>query len=119
MNKVSVRCWEVQNYRSGEASPDRLFITYPEDNSGHDLITCLNCGKVYAVTVAKEVYVGPPLAEKLKDINCVSCGKLLDGNYGYYPEVYVSDGNQHTHKREIEVPDDNLSIVKEFYGIYE
>ncbi|MGH7158421.1 MAG: hypothetical protein ACREGD_05165 [Candidatus Saccharimonadales bacterium] len=119
MTKVSVRRWEVETYRSGAASPDRLFITYPEDNSGHDLITCLNCGEVYAVTVAKEVYVGPPLAEKVEDINCVSCGKLLDGNCGYYPEVYASDGNQHAYKRETEVPDDSLSIVKQFYGIYE
>jgi len=119
MNKVSVRCWEVENHRLGESVPDHLIITYPEDNSGHELITCLNCGEIYAVTVVKEVYIGPPLAEKVKGIRCVSCGEYLIGNYAYYPETYIADGKQHAYRRNIELPDDKQSIVKELFGIYD
>lgn len=119
MNKVLVRCWEVENYRSGIIKPDRLFITYPEDNNGHELITCLNCGMVYAVTVLKEVYFGPPLPDKLKEINCIGCGKSLGSNYASYPETYVINRNIYTYQRSKELPDDAKSFVKDFWGIYE
>ncbi|MBS3955316.1 MAG: hypothetical protein KGZ88_20390 [Methylomicrobium sp.] len=119
MNKVLVRCWELESYQSGVIKPHILYITYPEDNSGHDLITCMECGEIYAVTVVKEVYIGPPLSEKIKELKCVRCGRALDGNYSYYPERYVFDGNSYSFNRPKELPDDKLSIVKEFYGIYE
>ncbi len=119
MNKVSVRCWEIENYRSGAAAPDHLFITYPEDNSGHELITCTNCGELYAVTVVKEVYVGPPLSTKVKGLKCIKCGGQLEENFAYYPETYFADGELITYQRDTVMPDDNKSLVKEFYGIYE
>ncbi len=119
MNKVSVRCWEVENYRSGANAPDHLFITYPEGNSGHELITCKNCGELYASTVVKEVYVGPPLAEKMKGVKCIKCGNNLDNNFAYYPETYLANGKLITYQRNTEIPDDSESLVKEFYGIYE
>ena len=119
MKKVSVRCWKVKSFRAGKTLPDHLFVTYPESDSGHDLITCLNCGEIYAVTIVKEVYVGPSLDNKVKGINCISCGLSLDRNYAKYPETYVVDGERHSYAREVVLPDDNQSIVKEFYGIYE
>lgn len=118
MNKVLVRCWEVLNYVHDD-SPHKLYITYPEDNSGHDLICCMSCGAVYAVTVAKEVYVGPPLPEKVKGLKCVNCRNLLEDNYSFYPETYVINGLRYSFVRALEMPDDNLAITKEFYGIYE
>ena len=119
MKKIPVRCWEVKNYRLGKAYPDCLFITYPESDNGHDLITCLNCGEIYAVTIVKEVYLGPPLEEKIKGLNCVSCGKPLKNNYASYPDLYIADGKQYAYSRDMVLPSDSQSIVKEFYGIYE
>lgn len=119
MNKVLVRCWKLENYRPGRSAPDELFITYPESNNGHELITCTNCGEIYAITVVKEVYVGPPLAEKIRDMKCVKCGKKLEENFSYYPENYISDGQRIAYQRSTMIPDDNQTLVKEFYGIYE
>lgn len=119
MNRVSVRCWKVNNYGSGIDSPDRLFITYPEDNNGHNLIICKSCGQIYAVTIVKEVYIGPPLVEKLDKIRCVKCGDFMKCNFAYYPEMYYSDGNLVSFKRDNVIPDEKESLVIEFYGIYD
>lgn len=118
MNRVKVRCWKMQVYNQGE-NPHYLYITYPEDNSGHDLITCLNCGAIYAVTVAKQVYVGPPLQEKIQGVNCTSCRKLLEGNYSYYPDSYIANGKRFSFNRPHDIPPDSESMVMEFEGIYE
>jgi hypothetical protein len=107
----------VNNIPSAES--DCLYLTYPEDNSGHNLITCLKCGAVYAVTIAEEVYVGPPLDNKLKGLDCSHCGSSLEGNYAYYPETYIASGKKHSYCRPTEIPPDDQSIVKEFEGIYE
>ncbi len=119
MNKVKVRCWKVSQHRPGTGSSDELFITYPEDNSGHSLITCLSCGALLAVTVVKEVYVGPPLEEKLSDLSCPECGGALKGNWAYYPEAYVVDGVVCGYERPSVIPPDEESLVMEFYGVYE
>jgi len=119
MKTVLVRCWIIENYQMGRSSPDELFITYPEDNAGHDLITCLNCGEVYAVSVDQEVYIGPPLKEKVKNLSCDSCDKPLEGNYAYYPETYLKNGRMYSYQRPLEIPGEDSSIVKEFKGIYE
>ena len=119
MNKVSVRCWEVNNYGTDKGTPHSLYITYPEENSGHDLITCTKCGAVFAVTVAKEVYVGPPLKEKLMGMSCLSCGASLDKNFAYYPDTYVVNGELYSFERPQEIPSDEDSVVKEFDGIYD
>lgn len=119
MKKVSVRCWEVTNYSTGKDTPHRLYISYPEENGGHELITCIKCGAIYAVTVVKEVYTGPSLIEKLRDLTCMNCGGALSGNFAYYPETYLADGEIHSFKRSQEIPPAEDSIIKEFYGIYE
>lgn len=119
MKKVAVRCWQVENHRLGVDTADHLFVTYPESNNGHKLITCTNCGELYAVTVVKEVYVGPPLVQKIKGLKCIECGCNLDKNFAYYPEMYFVDGELITYQRDEVLPDDEKSCVKDFYGIYE
>ncbi len=119
MKKIDVRCWQIEQQRPGSTEVDTLFISYPEDNSGHSLITCLTCGEIFAVTVAIEVYVGPPLEQKLQTLTCPSCGTALRENWTSYPEKYVSSGHLYTfHRREL-IPPDESSMVKSFYGIYE
>lgn len=119
MNKVLVHCWEIGILTPSSDQSEKVFITYPEDNSGHTLVTCLSCGAVYAVTVAKEVYVGPPLAEKLSQISCSQCARTLGGNWAYYPETHLVDGKVRSYKRPTRIPPDEESIVREFYGVYE
>ena len=50
MKNEKVRCWKV-------GQDNNLFITYPEGDMGHRLICCRSCGKVYAVNVAKPLYI--------------------------------------------------------------
>lgn len=119
MKHVSVRCWRVQNYRPGKATPDELWITYPEGSAGHDLITCLRCGTVFAVTLALAEYVGPDLKTKLKETLCSGCGSPLDGHWAAYPETYIAEGKEYRFERDRMLPPDDESIVREFEGIYE
>jgi hypothetical protein len=119
MNKVKVRCWKIRVYPDKIEGPHDLYVTYPEDNSGHDLITCGNCGTIYAVTIAKELYIGPALQEKIRGLNCSNCGKPLESSYCYYPETYVINGTRFSFNRPSEIPPDEESIVIELEGIYE
>lgn len=117
MMKSKVRCWLVENWRD-EGTPDILHVTYPEDNSGYDLISCLNCGHVYSASVAKAVYVGPPLSDKLKDIRCISCGVSLGQSAYSYPDKYLYDGVVFEFTRSLEMPSDDDSVVLDFDEIY-
>jgi hypothetical protein len=119
VNKVQVRCWRITVRGLGGGPPVELFITYPEDNSGHSLVTCLSCGHLFAVTVSKQVYVGPPLEEKLLEATCPQCDHGLNGNWAYYPETHVVDGQVLTHARSSIIPPDEESLVREFDGVYE
>jgi hypothetical protein len=118
MKKIAVRCWKIEVHRSDIDNNFPLYITYPEDNSGHDLITCLNCGAIYAIDICKQVYIGPPLDDKLKGMNCSCCNKPLENSYAYYPETYLFSGNKYFYKRSLDIPPDEDSMVKEFEGIY-
>lgn len=117
MNKSKVRCWPVRNYH-GNVESDTLYLAYPEDNSGYSLISCLRCGHIYSVSVAREVYVGPVLSEKLKSLTCTSCGMLLAESAAPYPDQYVSNGVVIQFDRPIELPDDENSVILEFDEIY-
>lgn len=115
--KSKVRCWSVENWR-GKDKPDVLHLTYPEDNSGYDLISCLNCGHVYSSSVARAVYVGPPLRDKLKGMRCISCGVPLNETAHAYPDKYFSDGTIFEFRRLREMPPDDDSVVLDFDEIY-
>ena len=119
MKKISVRCWKIEANSLEPGFSEDLFVTYPEGNNGHDLITCTNCGEIYAVTVVTEVYAGPPLAEKVKEINCVGCKVGLDNNYAPYPETFFDNGTLRSYQRDSTIPSDETSILKEFWGLYE
>lgn len=115
--KSKVRCWSVENWR-GKDAPDVLHVTYPEDNSGYDLISCLKCGHVYSASVTKAVYVGPPLWDKLKGMRCISCGVLLEQSAHAYPDKYLSDGVVFEFARPLEIPSVEDSVVLDFDEIY-
>jgi DNA-directed RNA polymerase subunit N (RpoN/RPB10) len=96
-----------------------VLITYPEDNQGHSLISCLKCGEVFAVTVAKEVYDGPPLNQKLKGLQCAGCGAPLRETYAPYPERYRDDaGNVREYERSDLILNDENSVIVELPDIY-
>ena len=117
MTKSKVRCWRVENWR-GIAEPDVLHISYPEDNSGFDLISCLKCGHVYSASVSKAVYVGPELQEKLKGMRCISCNSPLYESVAPYPNKYLADNVIVEFQRPVEMPSDEDSVVLEFDEIY-
>lgn len=118
MTLVKVRCWRIEHWRENARSPDELLITYPESSSGHSLITCLSCGSLYAVDVAKEVYRGPRIAEQAARTSCWRCGCSLAGNWAAYPETYIVEGRRYQHQREMLVPPDDTSHVEEIEGLY-
>lgn len=97
---------------------DRVLITYPEDDCGHQLISCLNCGKIYSVSTSKMVYQGPSLDQKLKGLKCVQCGNDLSATYHNYPEKYLSDQTVVNFEHPMQIPDDSESFVLEFDEVY-
>ena len=117
MTKSRVRCLRVENWH-GKKVLDVLFITYPEDNSGHDLISCLRCGHIYSVSVAKQVYVGPDLREKLASTYCLGCGAVLAETSAPYPDKYRSGDEIISFLRPAEIPSDEAFMVMEFDEIY-
>ena len=119
MKKVRVRCWLMAAPTSPQRGARTVYVTYPEGNNGHQLITCLSCGEIYAVDVAKEAYLGPPLNEKVRALRCQTCGHVLTDNYGKYPDKFVFDGGIGTFSKPVEIPDDIDSVVREFFAIYE
>jgi hypothetical protein len=112
MKTEQVRCWKVGVNRE-------LFITYPDGDMGHRLICCISCGRVHAVNVAKQLYIEPDLERRLHSVQCDKCGKLLAGNWAYYPEKYVGEGGQlWSYERPCQIPNDADSIVAEFPEVF-
>ena len=112
MKAEQVRCWKTG--LRGE-----LFITYPEGDMGHRLICCAGCGKVYAVNVAKQLYIEPDLDAHLSGKKCIGCGKALHSNWRYYPEYYVDDaGKPRTFERSQIIPPDDESFVEAFPEVF-
>jgi DNA-directed RNA polymerase subunit RPC12/RpoP len=119
MKTEPVRCWPISLPNKDGALESGHWITFPEDNSGHDLIVCTNCGHLYAVNIARMVYVGPTLAEKLETVHCVRCGKQLNECGMKYPEVYLdASGSVLHYERDSEIPSDDQSVVRDFDQLY-
>ena len=112
MNSEKVRCWRV-------GPKGELFITYPEGSMGHDLICCNSCGDVYAVNIAKQLYIEPNLNQQLAGVRCLRCRNLLAGNWSQYPENYVGkDGQLCQFERSPEIPNQGDSLIKEFFEVF-
>ena len=119
MKSEPVRCWPISLVNSAGELEDSHWITYPEDNQGHDLIICTNCGHLYAVNVARMVYLGPPLEEKLKVLFCLQCSAPLSRTARVYPETFRDKtGFLRTSTRPREMPADDQSVVRDFDQIY-
>jgi len=113
MKNNKVRCWKffVEN-------SEAVFASYPEDNSGYDLVCCLNCGQIYAVGIEKEVYGGIDRHTQSKNKHCIRCGNSIDGLLKSYPEHYLSlDGSIHRWVRPKEFPTFD-SEIKEFPDLF-
>jgi len=119
MKKELVRCWPINGYEKEGIDREGLFITYPGDNIGHDLIICMTCGFVYAVPLDKEIYVGPLRNEQVKSINCINCGDSLENNTEIYPDTYWTDNVFCKFDRRLYVPVDEESILREYFSIYD
>ncbi len=112
MKKEKVRCWRV-------GKNDELLITYPEGDSGHRLICCKSCGKVYAVNVIKQLYIKSDLDKHLKHVACLKCNANLANNWFYYPDKYVDEyGSVGVFERPTVIPNDDSSIIIEFYEVF-
>ena len=117
MKRSMVRCWKLDVWRN-KKTPDEIYISYPEDNSGYDLLSCLNCGHIYAASVATQVYVGPPIQEILKRTSCLDCGKSLEETASPYPDKYLTKDGVMIFSRPVEIPLDEESTIKEFDELY-
>mgnify|MGYP000464241494 CR=1 FL=1 len=119
MKTVYVRVWELFLPNPADGQNDKVMITYPEDNGGYDLISCLKCGQVYAASVAKQVYIGPPLEEKLRGLRCKICGSDLARTAAKYPERYLSHtGVVLQYERPQLIPDASESKIMEILDVY-
>ena len=117
MKKSMVRCWKLEVWRNQKIA-DEIYISYPEDNSGHDLLSCLHCSHIYAASVATRVYVGPPLQEILERTRCLGCGKFLVTTASPYPDKYLTADGVMSFSRPMEILLDKESTVKEFDELY-
>lgn len=119
MKIVQISCWEKYLFDSETNKQTRVITTYPEDNIGYDLISCLSCGQIYAIDISKEVYIGPERKVKLKTVNCIQCNKILAKTVAPYPEKYrLETGKILEWKRDMELPNDDDAIIEKVYGIY-
>jgi hypothetical protein len=115
--KSKVRCWQLENWR-GKSPPDLIYITYPEGQFGYDLVSCLNCGKIYSASVLDQIYKGPPLNEKLASKCCSQCGSAMNKSAHIYPEKYLAQDGVIHFQRSLSLPSDTESIVVEFDELY-
>jgi len=112
-----VRCWEESVSHGGESQV--LLLTYPEGSLGYRLVSCLQCGTVYAANVTKQLYVGPSLPELLGTLVCQKCGAQLGTSGHPYPEKYLGiDGEVHSYERPPEIPQDSDAVVRELPDLY-
>lgn len=112
MKQEQVRCWRVSHLPT-------LVITYPEGNMGHRLICCTSCGKVYAVNVAKQLYIESDLDVHLAGARCLGCGDGLAHHWRYYPDHYIgTDGKLTSFQRPAAIPADSESIIEFFPEVF-
>ncbi len=112
-----IRCWKLKVY-CGEKEQE-IYITFPENEMGYKLISCLKCGKIYSANITKEIYIGPDIETLMSNISCEECGSNLGINGALYPEKYLGlDKLTHEYKRSLEIPDDKDSIICEFPELY-
>ncbi len=113
-NNVKVRCWRIEV----DFNDNIVFLTSPGGFGGHDLIICTNCGEIYAADTEAQLYE-KPLDKKLTDLVCRKCNKKLSETYKKYPENYLNNkGELVKYSKDNVIPDDKLSIIKEFPSIY-
>jgi hypothetical protein len=120
MKKAKVTCWPIELPGKNGALESGHWISYPEGEYGHDLLVCTKCGHVYAADVTHELYVGPPVTERLKSLAGAGCGVVLSETAMPYPETYRdASGSFHRFERDRVVPSDDSSVIREFDHIYE
>ena|SRR5688572_15754097 len=117
MRKSQVRCWRHEVPGVGGVA-DVIHISYPEGHYGHDLLSCLKCGHVYAAAVARQLYSDQSLVDKLAAQACVSCGSPLGETCRPYPDEYLSHGAIRTFARPLTIPPDEDSLVLQFDELY-
>ena len=116
MKKLTTRCWKRRSVLSDESSTI-LYYTIPEHSYGCELISCLNCGEVYAYDVMAPLYI-KPLEGVLEETNCIKCNKKLSETSRPFPDVYLGeDGKVYKFVRRA-TPNDENSIIHEFWDLY-
>ena len=118
MKKILVRCWKYEIFNKTSNEFDEVYVTYPESSNGHDLIACQNCGFIYAIDISIEVYVGPKMKTFLEKKKCINCELDLKNNYSSYPETYLVGGKKFKFTRDESIPNDDESLVFDFYDMY-
>jgi hypothetical protein len=92
MNQVDVRCWPHLLIGVHAQSSVTLWLTDSEAHFGHRLISCLNCGEVYAVDVSREMYGERSIDDLLGETCCLGCGEVLEDHIAAYPDQYFFEG---------------------------
>jgi len=128
MKKARVYCWKI--FKSGltdtplkrfsyiEKEEDVLYYL-PRQTSAHygyELVSCLNCGEIYANDISAELYI-ESREKRLQKTNCIKCGKNLGQTAKPYPDFYLGqDGKINRSPEKFRYGDD--AIVHEFWDLY-
>jgi rRNA maturation protein Nop10 len=117
MKKSLVRVWKITSSPSTDSTD--LWISYPEDNNGYTLLSCLSCGHIYSASVLAQVYGNTNFQDKIAEMKCVECGSELEKTIAPYPERFLSkDKRVFSCARSQFLPDDGDSTLIEFDEIY-
>jgi len=113
MSEVPVRVWRMP------VNGGFVYVSYPTDNVGYSLFSCLACGKIYAASVANEVYIGPPIASVIASGACTACGAPMASSLRAYPDSYLSrEGGIEKFVRPDLIPDAEHSEVVDLESLY-
>lgn len=116
MKKTNVLCWKEHSVINDKSSTI-LYYTFPEHAYGHDLLSCHNCGEVYAYDVMAPEYL-IPLSKKLEETNCIKCGKKLSETAKPFPETYLGEDGKIYKSKRVWSPVDEDGIFEEFWDLY-
>lgn len=128
MKKARVYCWKIfkpgltdtplKRFSYIEKEEDVLYYL-PRQTSAHygyELVSCLNCGEIYANDISAELYI-EPRAKRLQKTNCIKCGENLGKTAKPYPDFYLGqDRKIHRSPEKFRYGDD--AITHEFWNLY-
>ena len=116
MKKIQVPCWRHHEI-PGDFSSDLVYYTIPRHSYGYHLMSCTNCGEIYAYDVMAPFYI-KSLEEILNEADCVKCGKKMSDSSKPYPDFFLNSQRNIKKSNYVRAGKEQDVIKKEFWDLY-